>query len=341
MLWLSGENSGPAPEGEGYGGYRRGTLTGVSPVAAKTRHALALCLLGARFVRGSCATTIIWRGATGNEVPSRRGGRRAGEGPQVVGANVLKITALCDVGRRGMPQMVSAFGGLGRKNNLPNACASWQDAGAMYRYEALSVEGFIQQLAVCYVGRGYFFYVTGVVPERKDPCTVDATILGRYHIDISKWSKWRGFHLGREAKLQYLRFERFFVILATHGGHHFLTREKKSIRDARKVPIKFAGYSVSFRGGHACVRIEKETEKFLKTSFVEQALKRKETLEASFYTLPFEPYKPVRQQLLTILREVNRLRSRQGLEPLSRECIRFRRHIVRPFDRGEGMKEAA
>jgi hypothetical protein len=213
--------------------------------------------------------------------------------------------------------------------------------GPLCRYEAQSVEGFIQQVAVCYVGRGYFFYVTGVIPERKDPCAVDATILGRYHIDISKWRKWRGFHLVREAKLQYLRFERFFVILATHGGHHFLTREKNSIRDVRRVPIKFAGYSVSFRDGHACVWIDKETEKLLKASFVEQALKRKETLEASFYHLPFEPYKPVRQQLLTILREVNRFRSREGLEPLSYECIRFRRHIVRPFDRGEGMKEAA
>ncbi len=30
-----------------------------------------------------------------------------------------------------------------------------------YRCEATSVPGFIQQLAVGYVGRGYFFYVTG------------------------------------------------------------------------------------------------------------------------------------------------------------------------------------
>jgi hypothetical protein len=211
----------------------------------------------------------------------------------------------------------------------------------MYRCEALSIEGFIQQLAVCYVGRGYVFYVTGVIPAEKDPRAVDEKLLRQYHIAVSKWRKWRGFHLAGEANLQYLRYQRFFVILASYGGHEFLRREASAIRDARKVPIKFAGYSVSFRGGHACVRIEQETEKWLKAYMVERALTKKETLEASFYRLPYEPYKPVRQQLLTILREVNRVRGRAGLEPLSRECIRFRRTLVRPFDRGEGMKEAA
>lgn len=200
----------------------------------------------------------------------------------------------------------------------------------MYRCEAPSIEGFIQQLAVCYVGRGYVFYVTGVIPAEKDPWAVDEKLLRQYHIAVSKWRKWRGFHLAGEAKLQYLRYEHFFVLLAMRGGHHFLKREQPSIRDARKVPIKFAGYSVSFRGGHACVRIEQETEKWLKAYMVERALTKKEILEASFYRLPYEPYKPVRQQLLTILREVNRVRGRASLEPLSHECIRFRRRLVRP-----------
>jgi hypothetical protein len=33
----------------------------------------------------------------------------------------------------------------------------------MYRYEATSLPGFIQQFAVSYVGHGYFFYVTGLM----------------------------------------------------------------------------------------------------------------------------------------------------------------------------------
>ena len=36
-----------------------------------------------------------------------------------------------------------------------------------------SVEGFVQQLAVAYVQHGYRFYVTGQIPEDKDPEQVD------------------------------------------------------------------------------------------------------------------------------------------------------------------------
>ena len=38
----------------------------------------------------------------------------------------------------------------------------------MYRFEATSVEGFIQQLAVAYITNGYWFYVAGTIPENKD-----------------------------------------------------------------------------------------------------------------------------------------------------------------------------
>jgi hypothetical protein len=41
------------------------------------------------------------------------------------------------------------------------------------RCEAKSLEGFVQQLAVGLVSRGYWFYVTGWIPERKDPRAVD------------------------------------------------------------------------------------------------------------------------------------------------------------------------
>src|SRR5262249_4567587 len=39
--------------------------------------------------------------------------------------------------------------------------------GSTYHWEAVSVAGFIQQLAVSYVGSGYWFYVTGRIPEGK------------------------------------------------------------------------------------------------------------------------------------------------------------------------------
>src|SRR5208337_4535619 len=89
-----------------------------------------------------------------------------------------------------------------------------------YHCEATTVEGFIQQLAVCYVGRGYWFYVTGFIPPDKDPRAVDEKLIGRYDIDISKWSRARRKQTG-QASVQYLRFRQFFVLLATLGKHRF------------------------------------------------------------------------------------------------------------------------
>src|SRR5689334_3894196 len=60
-----------------------------------------------------------------------------------------------------------------------------------YRCEATSVAGFIQQLAVGYVARGYVFYVVGRVPEEKDPRRLDEKLIHRYGILASKGARAR------------------------------------------------------------------------------------------------------------------------------------------------------
>jgi hypothetical protein len=202
----------------------------------------------------------------------------------------------------------------------------------MYRFEATSPEGFVQQLAVSYLGNGYWFYVTGEIPEGKDPGKVDEKLVARYQIDLSKWARARRKQAGF-ANLQYIRFGRFFVLLATHGVHPFFEEEAASIRDARKTPIRFRGYSVSYRGGHPHVRIEQEEYKRLKAYFLEVAPHRSvERLERELGSLPFEPYAPVRRQLLAVLRAVNRERKKAGFAPVPKSCFRFMRRICRPFE---------
>lgn len=88
------------------------------------------------------------------------------------------------------------------------------DRQGMYRCETTSVEGFIQQLAVAYVARGYWFYVAGFIPEGKDPRRTDAKLIEKYGVDIFKWTRVRRKRQGR-ATVQHLRFNRFFVLLAT------------------------------------------------------------------------------------------------------------------------------
>ena len=200
-----------------------------------------------------------------------------------------------------------------------------------YRCEATSVAGFIQQLAVGYVGRGYVFYVMGQVPAGKDPRVVDEKLVRKYEIERSKGARARRKALGF-ANIQYLRFKTHFILLASQGKHEFFLHEGVLVKDAREIPIKLFGYAIGSRGGHPHVRIEQERYLEIKASFTELAVHRKkEGLERELATLPFEPYAPVRSQLHCILREVNRRRKTAQFELLPSSCVRSRRHIVRPF----------
>jgi hypothetical protein len=210
-----------------------------------------------------------------------------------------------------------------------------------YRCEAPEIAGFVQQLAVSYVANGYWFYVTGIIPEGKDPRRVDEKLISKYELDISKFARARRKAAG-QANVQYLRHRRFFVLLSTHGTHKFFLPieeggEGERIRDCRKAPVHFASYAVSYRAGHAHVRIERETFKDLKAYCLEKACHwSPERIEAMLRGVPFEPYAPVRGQMFEILRSVNRLRKTAGLESVPVGCLRLRRKICRPFQEAAG-----
>src|SRR4051794_2741739 len=105
-----------------------------------------------------------------------------------------------------------------------------------YRCVATSVEGFVQQVAASYLRHGYWWYVCGIVPAWKDCDLVDRKLISKYSIDVSESTRGRRKRNG-QANLQYLRYERFFVLMATQGKHIFFEQESGSIRDIRRVPI--------------------------------------------------------------------------------------------------------
>lgn len=214
-----------------------------------------------------------------------------------------------------------------------------------YQCVAVSVEGFVQQIACAYLRHGYWFYVSGCVPEWKEPAQVDEKLVHRYEIGISESTRRRRKKLGK-ANLQYLRFDRVFIILATAGSHYFRENESGAIRDIRRVPIKFHGYSISYRPGgrtrsgevdtrwHAHVEIERERYKELRDTLLDLAVHRSvKSLVLAFYQLPFEPYAPIRRQMLNLLRAVNRKRKAAGFALLPKEVLPLRRRIVKPFGR--------
>jgi hypothetical protein len=219
-----------------------------------------------------------------------------------------------------------------------------------YRCIAASPTGFVQQLAVQYLAHGYWFYVQGQIPADKDPALVDAKLVLKYGIGTSRQSRARRKSVGI-ANIHYLRYERTFVLLATHGHHPFFDEEAHNIRDARRIPIKFMGYSISIQQGgylrrgrpeqsavpdgrrRARVQIARSTYRELKAYFLDVATKSPpERLAAELFAVPFEPYAPVRQQMLNILRLVNAKRRLAGLQAIGSEVLRYRRRIVKPFE---------
>ena len=213
-----------------------------------------------------------------------------------------------------------------------------------YRCSASSVEGFVQQLACSYLRHGYWYYVMGKVPDWKDPRSVDDKLVTKYEIAISESTRRRRKKLGY-ANLQYLRHNRLFVIVATQGKHRFREIEAGAVRDIRRVPIKFHGYSISYRPGgrtrsgepdprwHSHVEIERERYKEIRDHLVDLAAHRSaQQLALEFYRLPFEPYAPIRRQMLNILRAVNRRRQLAGYSLLPAEVLPLRRRIVKPFE---------
>jgi hypothetical protein len=203
---------------------------------------------------------------------------------------------------------------------------------ASYNCEARSIEGFIQQLGVGYVSRGYFFYVVGSIPSKKDPRLTDEKLIRKYQICRSKWSRARQKRAGA-ANIQYLRFQRQFVLLATHGNHQkFFEEEAASLRDIRKTPIKFADYSIGYAGGSLRVRIERETYLEKRAWFIENAVHRSvEELTDEFRALPFRPYRGVKKQLFAIRTAVNLRRAKAGFELVPYSSLRLKGTQRKPF----------
>ena len=208
-----------------------------------------------------------------------------------------------------------------------------------YRCAATSVAGFVQQLACCYVRHGYHYYVVGEIPPRKDPLAVDERIVERYGLELSKFARARRKRAGL-ANAQYIRFRSFFVLCATgpEGGHEFFDEHSPGqIRNVRNQPIAFAGYSIGYHRGadrrwHVSVRIHPERYRSVKAYLLDIATRRSvDQIAQELSELPFEPYAPVRRQMIALLRAVNRERKTAGLGLVPFKCLRLRRVIVKPF----------
>lgn len=223
-----------------------------------------------------------------------------------------------------------------------------------YRCEATSLEGFVQQLACNILPHGYWLYVTGHIAEGKNPEAVDKKLMSKYGVALSRQQRARR-KLAGLANLHYLRLGRYWVLLATHGRHHFFEGEAANLRDARRVPIQIGGYSITVKRGHFLrktsgeaeavpdgrrrvrVQIGRERYRELRAHLLSIACHRSaDRLETALWSVPFEPYAPIRRQLLNLVRLINAKRQSAGFDKVSPASLRLRRRIVSPFAVPEG-----
>lgn len=127
------------------------------------------------------------------------------------------------------------------------------------KHEVQNIDGFVA-LVVTLIGKGYRYYFTGQVKEGKDLAAFDRRMIDDYEANLSKWTRERRKRRG-VANFRYLRYGNFFLVLATTGEAAIFWREDRHrIRDVRVSPLKFKGYSISYRqGGNAkLTQAEKE-----------------------------------------------------------------------------------
>lgn len=209
-----------------------------------------------------------------------------------------------------------------------------------YQCVARTLDGFLAQL-VRYVASGHYFYVTGVIPERKEPTQVDAKLVHLYGIGKPKWQRARR-RLGEQAGVHYLRYGGFFVLIATHGRHQLFTDHEKNIRDIRRTALKLRGYSVRYtfsekdKRWKVFVRLDKETYRSVRAYLLQLATRPSyrdtDRLIAEFQRLPFQGYGPIRAQMAAIIKAVNRCRRRAGYGQLPTDIVPKMRPVREVFE---------
>lgn len=215
------------------------------------------------------------------------------------------------------------------KLGLSGECATQKNTPSSVGYLCCSIDSLVQFLAINLLPHGYLFYMHGKIPADKDPVMVDQKLTFLYDTQVNGKARQkrkankddRGFGI---ANVRYLRVDREFVLIATHGRHVFYEREKSRIKDIRECPLKLGGYSVSYRfyqrmnagkgRWKSSVRMTMKEYKAWKAKMVFLATKIEPQgwWAKYFWGMPFREWGGVTKQRYDLLRAVNRERRSNG-----------------------------
>ena len=216
-----------------------------------------------------------------------------------------------------------------------------------YRCIASSPEGLVQQVAVSYLRHGYWWYVTGRIPNGKDPESVDRKLIGEIRdrpnrpptrLPQETWSRQHAIHPLRQL-VPAPRHGRPSLVQTTRTKPH--PRLPSSSDQVRRVfnqlPPRWrhTNRAAASPNGTPVSASILGTYRELKAFFLNRACHRSvENLASDFARVPYARFAPVRRQLLTIQRSVNSARARVGHEPIPHSVLKLRRKILQPFDSG-------
>jgi len=218
-----------------------------------------------------------------------------------------------------------------------------------YRHHCETLEGFVQR-AVVLSQKGYRYFISGEVPQRKASEEVDEKLLAKYGLRLTRrqrtYRKSKGLPNGH-----YFRFERRWVVMATTRKLFLQVDPNERVRDLRESPLRVGGYSISLRadgaasrGGirrlRASVRLEARTLRELEAVLADSHQRfGARDLESRIWHASnrWQVYAPVYRQFQGIVRRINEARAAAGLARIGSGCVRISRQSPRHFE-GERLK---
>jgi hypothetical protein len=187
------------------------------------------------------------------------------------------------------------------------------------RYVASSLGWFLRKIAIDYVRYGYVCYAIRSIPEDKatpeELRRIDEKLLRTYGITYHRTTRARRKAKGL-ANVAYVRYKRWFILLATDGTHPQFDRVGS--KDIRTYALLFCGYFIGLRNGKVYVEMAPRRMKRLRRWMLRIALYREPRVYAEFGSISHSILFPgVVRQKLKLLRLINKKRKRAGLPRIS------------------------
>lgn len=221
------------------------------------------------------------------------------------------------------------------------------DIGSVRPCVARSLRGFVQQIAVGFLAKGYRYYVTGKIPAKKlgkpgEICASDLKLIGQYGANQSPKVRSAEKTQHGRAGLVYIRWNTKWVMLATPGEHPFFLAEGEAVRDIHIDPLLIYGYVISKRNGYTLVDMKDSAFKNIKERFLALALLGRGQLERLLEAemRKWAAYEPVKSRWSKLITELNKARKAQKLKPIARDIIPQKRWSVRVFAEPEAPAAA-